>query len=392
MNIEPRNRAGLGILRGVEFVRGSGSNRITPTQQPRRVHAIAAVVLLILVLATNAVIGSHQCPPANKSLACKSWAIGYPTLCAIGLFLYGNSFVGRYRRKLAPARVESNNEMLWLLFDRPAVQARVSVFVSRDGSIDVYAKGLTFDSITGNMTVLYFGSASGFTGSRHEVAAPDLYRAIPWGDAADPIETARDDGVVIRPGRRRLVSLNDRDPDILPSSAARIPVLRHGVSIDENSIASGVVRPPRSSASTESEEAAMLPRVVATSTMAVRSEDGLQHLPVSCFETHRGEDLGGGPDFYVGQLVQLDLVVRNDDLGNADLPNGCQLVRSNPQPINPFELHWTGTDSCQPSYVLVNQNVRDSASRDSLVAGVFLGAAAGFVAPLLDKLMTFLSP
>jgi hypothetical protein len=45
----------------------------------------------------------------------------------------------------------------------------------------------------------------------------------------------------------------------------------------------------------------------------------------------------------------------------------------------------------QPSYILTNQGVRDAANFDSLIAGVLLGAGAGFVAPMLDKLMAFLS-
>jgi hypothetical protein len=392
MNVEPRNRAGLGVLRGIEFVPRRGNNEPAPALRTRRAHSIVAAALLIVGIAGITAMSSQYCSPADKGLVCKSWAIVYPAIFAIGLFFYGNSYVSRYRRKLESARVEPNDEMLWILFDKPGVEARVTVFVSRDGALDVYAKGRTFDSMTGSMTILYFGQAAGFTGSPHKVELPELYRAIPWGDAADPIESARDDGVVIGPGRRRLVSLNDRYPTILPSSAARIPVLRHGVSVDESSIASGLVRSPCSSASTESEEAAMLPRVLATSSMAVRSEDGLQHLPVSCFETRGSDSSDPGYDYYVGQYIELDLLLRSDDLRNADIPNGYQLVRSNPQPVSAFELHWSSADSCQPSYVLANQGIRDSASHDSLVAGVFLGAAAGFVAPLVDRLMAFLSP
>ena len=211
--------------------------------------------------------------------------------------------------------------------------------------------------------------------------------------SSDP-DVALDDGTVIdQSGRRRPRTLNDRDPDARPKSAAIVRVLGRGFVEEET--AHGVMRSPTSDASTSSEDAGMMPEVRAAAEMVVKMTDGpeFRRTPIQRVQTRKpGVDYWAepGPDYWDGKSVQIDMRLRAGDLGSRP-PTGYRLTWSSPETVKLSETAWAGQGTLQPSYVLTNHGVREAANQDSLIAGVLLGAGAGFVAPTLDKLMVFLS-
>jgi len=74
--------------------------------------------------------------------------------------------------------------------------------------------------------------------------------------------------------------------------------------------------------------------------------------------------------------------------GDRSLPLRYQIARASPSTARGDELSWVASQELRPSWLLVDQDLRDSASSDALIAGVLLGAAAGFVAPLLEKIVS----
>lgn len=81
------------------------------------------------------------------------------------------------------------------------------------------------------------------------------------------------------------------------------------------------------------------------------------------------------------------MALLNDD-GTPDLPlRYGGISRANPTTSSGDELAWVGEGRLHASWLLTDQVVRDSASNDGLFAGIFFGAAAGFLAPTIEKVV-----
>lgn len=347
--------------------------------------AAILAILLVLAIAAGAAMGQRQCLASTEEPVCAAWTIGPWAVLAIGFTVWGVLRFRRYHRNMRSATVDHNSDSLWILFDRRDSEAEVVVTVEKDGTFDISARQPNWNSGgPSQMTILYYGDGLGFKGSPHQIPVPQLYRAIPMTTAKDP-DVALDDGATIQPSARsRLRKLNSRDPSLLPSSAARVRVLGRG--FIEEEIARGSMRSPVSNGSTPSEEAGMLPEVRAASEMISRMTDGpeLRRIPVQRIQTLEPQG-----ELWDGKVVQITVRLSNGESGTQP-PANCRLTWSSPESTKRSETTWAGSGSIQPTYVLTNQSTRDAADLDALLAGVLLATGASFIAPLIDKLISFL--
>lgn len=361
-------------------------SRIFSFRRQRQRQVALAIALISAAAIINAIIGSHVCPRDNPSLACRTWSVGYPAIFGVAFAVAGWTYAKRLRRNVASAGISDNGDSLWLLFDRRDVRADVSIAVTRGGTCSISARHSEWDNDgPTSMTILYFGRGNGFIDDAREIPVPDLHRLVPHTSSPDP-DVAIDYGETLAPRpRRRIRELNGRSPDQGADSAARISVLGRGF-VDDEDVARCQMMPPRSAESTASEEAGTLPRIEVRSDMLTRMKDGpeFRRMPIQRFQLQPGGELWDGATV----RLRVSLV---DDRSSSKLPRGFRLTWSNPEPVNQAETTWTTSETVQPSYVMLNQGIRDSANNEALIAGVLLGAGAGFVAPLLDKLMVFLS-
>jgi hypothetical protein len=341
-----------------------------------------ALIIGVTAVVSDAYITRVTCSSAtDMEPFCDFWKILFVALCGVAALLVGLQHVKKYRAKLAPARSIKNPDSIALMFDTPNVRAHVRVLISRGGDFQISAASLDVDGPRGKMLVLCISnnSSASFSPGMEDLDEANITKVF----GANLIGTGDDGGAPLGIGAYGTTSITDLEIDGYTSKAATVHVLRQGHSTGAaGTFAQGSVAPlVAKDGTTSSQEAGSAPLIIAVDSVTQSGSvyRGDISAPATGFEVD-------GRRYYPGRDIQIELAVLGGE-GSGDLPMRYELLRSNPSTTSNSGLSWTCPKVMQPSWLLIDQELRDSASNDALIAGVLLGIAGGFISLAIEKVV-----